>query len=53
MIYASSDIDEVLALADRVLVMQDGQVVAELPAAQTTRQRVLEYATGAQVKVNA
>jgi simple sugar transport system ATP-binding protein len=52
-IYASSDIDEVVALADRVLVMRDGRVVADLPAAQATRQLVLEYATGAKEQVNA
>lgn len=47
-IYASSDLDEVLGLADRVVVMRDGRIVAELPAATANRQRVLEYATGAQ-----
>ncbi len=52
-IYASSDIDEVVALADRVLVMRDGRVVADLPAVLATRQLVLEYATGAKEQVNA
>jgi simple sugar transport system ATP-binding protein len=45
-IYASSEIDEVLGLADRVLVMRGGQVVAELTAQEASRQDVLEYATG-------
>lgn len=48
-IYASSDIDEVLGLADRVLVMRDGAVVAELTAEEADRQLVLGYATGATV----
>jgi simple sugar transport system ATP-binding protein len=45
-IYASSEIDEVLGLADRVLVMRNGRVVAELQAETASRQEVLEYATG-------
>jgi len=46
-LFASSEIDEVLSLADRVLVMRDGRIVAEFPAAEASRQAVLEYATGA------
>jgi len=48
-IYVSSEIDEVLGLADRVLVMRDGRIVAEFSAAEADRQRVLEYATGTRV----
>lgn len=48
-IFASSEIDEVLGLADRVLVIRDGRVVAEFPAAEADRQVVLEYATGARI----
>ncbi len=46
-VYASSDIDEVLALADRVLVMREGEVVADVMATEVTRQAVLALATGA------
>lgn len=46
-IYASSDIDETLSLADRVLVMRDGSVVAEMQAAEADRHAVLAYCTGA------
>jgi ABC-type sugar transport system ATPase subunit len=46
-LFASSEIDEVLGLADRVLVMRDGRIVAEFPAQEANRQTVLEYATGA------
>lgn len=46
-IYASSDIDEVIGVADRVLVMHDGRVVAELVGDQMDRNLILEYATGA------
>ncbi|MCS6774735.1 MAG: sugar ABC transporter ATP-binding protein [Thermoflexales bacterium] len=45
-IYASSDIDEVMALADRVLVMRDGRVVAEVNPRQVSREAVLALATG-------
>lgn len=46
-IFASSEIDEVLGVADRILVMRDGRIVAEFSAAEADRQVVLEYATGA------
>ena len=36
----SVELDEVLALADRILVMFDGRVVGELPAAEATEQRL-------------
>ncbi|RME43294.1 MAG: sugar ABC transporter ATP-binding protein [Chloroflexi bacterium] len=47
-IFATSDIDEALGLADRVLVMRDGRVVAELPIATANRQTLLAYAVGAE-----
>lgn len=50
-IYASSDIDEVLGLADRVLVMRDGKIVAELHGDTLDRSTVLEYATGTRVPI--
>lgn len=46
-IFASSDVDEVLGLADRVLVMRDGQIVGEFNAQHVDRQQVMELATGA------
>ena len=50
-IYASSDIDEVLGLADRVLVMRDGKIVAELSGDALDRAAVLEYATGTRLPI--
>jgi len=41
----SSDLPEVLALADRVLVMRQGQIVAELPS-DTTEEAIMFAATG-------
>lgn len=49
-IFSSSDIDEVLGLADRVLVLRDGQIVGEFDARQVDRQQVMELATGASIK---
>jgi simple sugar transport system ATP-binding protein len=46
-IYASSDIDEILGVSDRVMVMRDGEIVAEMSGENATRHEVLEYATGA------
>lgn len=37
---ASHDLDEILALADRVLVMFAGRIVADLPAAEATTSRL-------------
>ncbi|MFP4321554.1 MAG: sugar ABC transporter ATP-binding protein [Anaerolineales bacterium] len=46
-IYASSDIDEVIGVANRVIVMKDGEIVAELSGDDIDRHLILEYATGA------
>ena len=42
----SSDLPELLAMADHVLVMHAGRVVASLPRAEATQERVIEAATG-------
>jgi simple sugar transport system ATP-binding protein len=39
-VIVSSELDEVLALGDRVAVMYDGEIVGILPAAEATRERV-------------
>ncbi len=46
-IFASSDVDEVLSLADRVLVMRDGHIVGEFDTRLVDRQQVMAIATGA------
>ena len=38
----SSEVPEVLGLADRVLVMREGRVVREAPAAELDESRVLD-----------
>ena len=44
-ILASSDIDEVLEISDRILVLANYQIVAELNPARTDKHQVLEYCT--------
>jgi ABC-type sugar transport system ATPase subunit len=42
----SSEMPELLALADRILVMQQGRVSGELDAKQATEETILQYAAG-------
>jgi ribose transport system ATP-binding protein len=42
-IFISSDINEILEIADRVVVMSDYCVVAELNARETNKQEIIEY----------
>jgi L-arabinose transport system ATP-binding protein len=43
-IVISSELPEILALSDRVLVMQAGRIAGELPRQEATEQRILELA---------
>lgn len=42
----SSELTEILGLAHRVLVMRDGQVVADVDCQMTTQEEILRYALG-------
>ncbi len=42
----SSELPEVLGMSDRVLVMHAGRIVADLPRAVATPERVIAYASG-------
>jgi ribose transport system ATP-binding protein len=42
----SSDMQEVLGMADRIVVMHEGSVTGELPAAAATQEQLLELAMG-------
>jgi rhamnose transport system ATP-binding protein len=42
----SSELPEVLGMADRVLVMFEGRITAELPRAEADEERVVRAATG-------
>ena len=43
----SSELPEVLGMADRVLVVREGRITAELDRAEATPERVMRAATGA------
>lgn len=43
-IVISSDLPEVLAVADRILVMREGRITGELTFAEATEERILRYA---------
>ena len=42
----SSDLPEVLAMSDRVLVMHQGRIAADIPGEEATQETVMHYATG-------
>jgi rhamnose transport system ATP-binding protein len=42
----SSELPEVLGMADRVLVMREGRLMATLPRAEASQERVMLAATG-------
>ena len=45
-LFVSSELEEVLAHADRVLVMHEGRIAGELPGGSATEQAVMALATG-------
>jgi rhamnose transport system ATP-binding protein len=45
-IFISSDLPEVLAMSDRILVLHEGRITAEIPRGQATEERVMFAATG-------
>ena len=48
----SSDLPEVLSMSDRVLVMREGAIAAQLPRAEATQERVMRIATGVDAGTN-
>ena len=50
-ILISSDLPEVLAMSDRILVLHEGRVTAEISRADATEERVMFAATGQHVDV--
>lgn len=46
-ILTSSELPELLTLADRIVVLAEGRVTAEFPRAEATEQRIMEAATAA------
>lgn len=45
-ILISSELNEVLAMSDRIAVMRNGRIVATLDAAAATEEQVMQYAAG-------
>lgn len=45
-LYASSELNEILNITDRVYVMYDGEIVKELVTTETTEEEILYYSTG-------
>lgn len=45
-LFASSDLEELLRLADRIVVMHEGAIAGELPRSEANETRVMELATG-------
>jgi ribose transport system ATP-binding protein len=43
----SSEMEELLSMSDRILVMNRGRIVADLPRAEATQEKILSYAAGA------
>jgi len=49
-IMISSELPEVMGMSDRILVMCEGEIVAELSRAEATKELIMEYATGSKRK---
>lgn len=47
-IFASSEMDEMIGITDRMYVMYDGKVAKELVTAQTSEEEIMVYSTGGQ-----
>jgi ABC-type sugar transport system ATPase subunit len=45
----SSDLQEILGLSDRILVMRSGQLVAEFPRENATEETLIAAATGVEL----
>jgi ribose transport system ATP-binding protein len=50
-LFVSSEMPEVLGISDRILVMCDGRVTAEIPTEDATQDLILEYATKYEAKL--
>jgi ABC-type sugar transport system ATPase subunit len=46
-IIISSELEEVLGMSDRILVMNEGRIVSEVTRANANRETIMEWATGA------
>lgn len=44
-VFISSDIDEIMGICDRILVMNSGRLVCDIPKAMATKEQILMYAS--------
>ena len=51
-VFVSSEMPEVMGIADRIIVMCDGRVTGEVYARQTTQEEILGYATRFESKIS-
>jgi D-xylose transport system ATP-binding protein len=45
----SSELPEVIGMSDRIFVMREGSIVAEVPHDEATQEKIISYAMGADV----
>ncbi|MFS0863039.1 sugar ABC transporter ATP-binding protein [Fredinandcohnia sp. 179-A 10B2 NHS] len=51
-VYLSCEIEEIIGISDRVLVMYDGEIVKELTREEATQDKILLYASGGKEDVH-
>ena len=51
-IFVSSEMPEVLGIADRIIVMCDGRITGEMDIANATQEKILELATQFETKIS-
>ncbi len=49
-LFVSSDMEEVLGMADRILVMHEGRISGELQKTNFSEESVMHLATGGEIK---
>jgi ribose transport system ATP-binding protein len=47
-LFVSSEMEEIIGMSDRVLVMHEGRITGELPAGQLSEEAIMNLATGHQ-----
>ena len=51
LLFASSDMEEILGMSDRTLVMHEGRITGELARAELSEEAVMNLATDTRVEV--
>ncbi|GHV26326.1 monosaccharide-transporting ATPase [Clostridia bacterium] len=44
-LFVSSEMPEILGIADRIIVMCDGRITSEMPIEEATQEKIMDYAT--------